>query len=118
MNTIPTAATTPKSRIGGSADVRFAPKPMTVVPMTMKNATSSWSVVTRIAGPISSPVVRSSRYRLTAWMPKSMPTASNSGGMVMRIWLNGMPARPMNPNVQMSPIASATTPSSRSARSR
>jgi hypothetical protein len=61
VNTMPTAATIPKSLIGGRSLTRLARKPITVVPVTMKKATSSWSVASRIAPPAVSCSRRPSR---------------------------------------------------------
>ena len=41
VKTMPTAATSPKSRMGASSLAKLAAKPITVVPVTMKKATSN-----------------------------------------------------------------------------
>jgi hypothetical protein len=45
---MPTAATMPNCRVGWRSLIMFEPKPKTVVPVTMKNATNSWSVAIRV----------------------------------------------------------------------
>jgi hypothetical protein len=61
VKTIPAAAASPKSCVGGNALVRFDRNPMAEVPMTMKNATVTWLVVSSIDRSIPRPRTRSSR---------------------------------------------------------